>query len=445
MEKSINVIENLMTNVESSFINEREEEEEKEEDKDEIDILKEKGYDEKMVKKVYIFLKPINQDKAEKYMSKKDGLYQHNFFPYSFKKNDKCLICDGKEEEHIEGKKRIKFKLKSKSNKSEKGLIKLLPPKENTEDPKICELCGEHFNDDEFFQTKIPCGHFFCTQCWMEYLNEKLSESKIEKIKCMAHKCSFELLEDFIKNIIKADKSLERKFPNYQKRINILKDPNNKLCPYPNCSSYGKLRNDNDKYIKCELGHKFCYNCLKPWHGKEECSYSKENDLNIWKQHNIIKQCPKCKIYIEKNSGSNEMSCTQCDYNWCWICRSKCGPYHYSFGGSCAGLEYSNNELIQNNCVILYCYKYFVMLLSLILSSIFWIALSYSYWIFSKLEDYLIISIDSGLIGFLFFFPSFCCYTIFGIEIFSFIIIPCLFYLNLFEIILEKYFDFMEM
>lgn len=196
------------------------------------------------------------------------------------------------------------------------------------------------------------------------------------------------------------------------------------------------------------MGHKFCYNCLKPWHGKEECSYSKENDLNIWKKYNIIKQCPKCKIYLHKKSYRNEISCTQCDYNWCWICRSKCGPYHYSLGGSCAGLEYSNNELIQNNCVILYCYKYFVMLFSLILSSIIWFPLSYSLWIVSTFEYfplyyYFCCYIDNPF-GILFFFPSFCCYTIFGIEIFSFIIIPCLFYLNLFEIILEKYWDFMD-
>ena len=44
-----------------------------------------------------------------------------------------------------------------------------------------------------------------------------------------------------------------------------------KFCPSPDCNSYAELKNEDEKYVKCENGHQFCFNCLKPWHGKKAC------------------------------------------------------------------------------------------------------------------------------------------------------------------------------
>ena len=42
--------------------------------------LKEIGFDEAMIKKVYIFLKPRNIDEAIELMTSIDGIYQHDFY-----------------------------------------------------------------------------------------------------------------------------------------------------------------------------------------------------------------------------------------------------------------------------------------------------------------------------------------------------------------------------
>ena len=61
-----------------------------------------------------------------------------------------------------------------------------------------------------------------------------------------------------------------------------------------------------NKYVKCENGHKFCFECLRPWHGKDSCEKSLEKDFMNWKKNKNLKQCPRCKIYTEKNEGKKK-------------------------------------------------------------------------------------------------------------------------------------------
>ena len=67
--------------------------------KNEILFLLDSGYDKHKLIKVYLLLRPKNISEAVYFLSKEDNLYQHIFYPS--KLNNKCEICEGKEEEHI--------------------------------------------------------------------------------------------------------------------------------------------------------------------------------------------------------------------------------------------------------------------------------------------------------------------------------------------------------
>ena len=41
-----------------------------------------------------------------------------------------------------------------------------------------------------------------------------------------------------------------------------------------------------------------------------------------------MKFCPKCTVRVEKESGCDHMTCSRCQYEWCWQCR--CKFYSYS-------------------------------------------------------------------------------------------------------------------
>jgi hypothetical protein len=36
-----------------------------------------------------------------------------------------------------------------------------------------------------------------------------------------------------------------------------------KFCPILECEEYPIRKNENEKEVRCKIGHKFCFNCLR--------------------------------------------------------------------------------------------------------------------------------------------------------------------------------------
>ena len=106
------------------------------------------------------------------------------------------------------------------------------------------------------------------------------------------------------------------------------------------------MQKSKNKYVKCENGHKFCFECLRPWHGDDSCEKSLEKEFLNWKKNKNLKRCPKCKIYIEKNEGCNHMTCSNCKFEWCWLYEGKYEYGHYN-QGKCKGLQFSRVRNVE--------------------------------------------------------------------------------------------------
>ena len=61
--------------------------------------LEEFGFNKILIKKLYIYLNPNSLENAITLLSKKNNLYQHDF--YENKDNNKCLICNEEGKNHI--------------------------------------------------------------------------------------------------------------------------------------------------------------------------------------------------------------------------------------------------------------------------------------------------------------------------------------------------------
>ena len=45
------------------------------------------------------------------------------------------------------------------------------------------------------------------------------------------------------------------------------------------------------------------------------------------------KKCPKCNINVEKNGGCMHMTCVNCKYDFCWMCREEWKKHGNNTGG----------------------------------------------------------------------------------------------------------------
>ena len=306
--------------------------------------LKEIGFDEAMIKKVYIFLKPRNIDEAIELMTSIDGIYQHDFYENRVNSNNKlCFICKKERQFHIGENRMTIGEEEDYPSQRDSSQFRI---SDGTE--KECLICLESF--DRNVGIILQCGHFCCDNCFYNYLKTQINSAKVAKLQCFIKDCDYVLNEDFILEKLKDDKALVDKYKVFKQRAEIFLSKDKKFCPEPDCNSY--LQQSKDKYVQCENGHKYCYICLKKWHGKSPCDEELDKDFQIWKKDKVVKQCPRCKIYTEKNEGCNHMTCTECKYQWCWLCEGEYKDGHFRTG-QCNGLQFAKiNFLSEKDTIV---------------------------------------------------------------------------------------------
>ena len=301
--------------------------------KADIELLNSMGFNKKMINKVYLIFKPENIERAVDYMTEIYGVYQHIFI--EGRNPNECFICKRPRKNHID---RIPHQQLNNNmnnnnfyNHQNNNLINHNQNLINIEEENIdedeennnynnnddesgkdeCEVCYEELYKEDRDFNRIPCGHLFCTNCWFNYLKTSISEAKVNKIKCMDHGCNQIISERFILQHIKDNNNLVEKYKKLKKRAEILKDKDKKLCPKPDCDSYLKKSNKS-KYVRCQNGHEYCFDCLNPPHGNKPCDQKLEKQFMKWKKGKRVKRCPRCQIYTEKNEGCNHMNCVNC-------------------------------------------------------------------------------------------------------------------------------------
>ena len=344
--------------------------------KSDIDLLVQMGFDKKMINKVYILLRPENIDRAIEYMTEVDGIYQHDFLSSSNpKEKTLCFICkkpqqnhlDYKEDESLNENLNINNLINNEQESNERQndyMIRIsyddfikeeekypdlyendLLMEEEKYHQELCGVCYEKIDYIEKMRNKIPCRHLFCSNCWFNYLKTFIIEAKIDEIKCMDHLCNEIISEKFILKHISFDNDLFNKYQKFKTKTEILKDKNKKICPNPDCESFLE-KSELSKYVECEKGHKYCFECLKPPHGDKPSDFKIEKQFVNWIKGKKVKRCPRCKMYTEKNEGCNHMTCASCKYQWCWLCEGQYEYGHYD-SGKCEGHQFTNADNLE--------------------------------------------------------------------------------------------------
>jgi len=207
-----------------------------------------------------------------------------------------------------------------------------------------CRICFCDAGPDEALAA--PCGHFFCSLCYREYLTTKIEEGPaVVFATCPEHKCTclvppelwveaFAHHDKCVDLSTKYSKMVLDQFVGHNKRM--------RWCPAPGCDKI-VMAGAGVANVRCHPGGcncAFCFKCGEEAHQPASCEElgswtekcQNESETANWILANT-KRCPKCNTRIEKNQGCNHMTCSQCRYEFCWMCMGPWTEHGANTGG----------------------------------------------------------------------------------------------------------------
>ncbi|EAR89393.3 Ibr domain protein (macronuclear) [Tetrahymena thermophila SB210] len=219
----------------------------------------------------------------------------------------------------------------------------LIVSSENTQQQVLeCAICCQEYTISKK-RPLLNCDHQFCSDCLKQYILNKINCCQVLHILCPQEGCDQEYNEKQIGEILNDDYQKER-YIKFKQRQQLQLDPDIRWCIRPGCNNAIKGQK-NDPKLKCsECNMMICYFCTNQWHEGQTCEQAIDQEYNQMAKNFKVKYCPQCKTKIQKNDGCNHMTCTRCNYEFCWLCTKQYRAGHYSslnFRG-CPGLMYSH-------------------------------------------------------------------------------------------------------
>ena len=259
-------------------------------------------------------------------------------------------------------------------------------------DPNICNICFENKINKENIAQKC-CNHFFCDQCIKKYLTYQINNGIVLEIKCLMAGCPHLYTSEEIRANVSNE--IYRKYLRFYGIQIKIRNPEKVYinCPFVDCDELVDVTNIPDGNVICGIGHVFCRDCLKIGGHSKANSICKKNELNLdiynelklknpSKIHQNYKQCPECKVLIEKNDGCNQMKCLNCGFSFCWLCLREYTYNHYSIYNvkGCPGMRFETMKTykIRNNA----CLSFLWYMLSCFLYILFFISI-YIFYLFA--------------------------------------------------------------
>ena len=223
-----------------------------------------------------------------------------------------------------------------------------------------CCICYAEFPGFGF--TRLPCQHYFCKSCMQQYCNMHVKEGTVMNLTCPDVSCKESVPPALLRELL--DKEAFERWEELLLQKTLDSMPDVVYCPKCRTPSI----EDPDHLVQCsKCRFSFCSLCMSNWHpgqncmtpeaklrilqarrqgramGEERLKQEKELineclDLDYIKKE--AKQCPTCKIAVQKSEGCNKMTCGNCGGYFCFQCGQSIRGYdHFRNSASCVLLD----------------------------------------------------------------------------------------------------------
>ncbi|CAD8113857.1 unnamed protein product [Paramecium sonneborni] len=204
-----------------------------------------------------------------------------------------------------------------------------------------CGICLGEYQDK---QKALNCRHEFCKQCLQNYLDNKINNGQVLEIECPQQKCDNYFNDEIIKSLVNDEQY--QKYEKFKRQKLLDRDETVRWCVRPGCDKYIKGKSLLSNTVKCECGQEICYECRREDHPGMTCEEALDKYYEQTLKQLVIQRCPKCKAPIQKKEGCNHMTCYQCRFQFCWLCKARYTRMHYDsdncFG--CPDKQFSNDD-----------------------------------------------------------------------------------------------------
>ena len=193
-----------------------------------------------------------------------------------------------------------------------------------------CIVCYENtYNYRE--SRRRCCDQLVCKDCMLNIVQAKIGEG-IVLIECPNPNCDAPIGRQEIMQYLSGE--VKERFE--RMRLEIDGGGNKKACP--NCCfitehelprlKLKKLREEDVKIRCVRCDQEWCFNCHSPWHRDVSCKeFRRGNQLfQKWtkarNQRGIAncQKCPMCRVFIQRSTGCDHMTCNRCDTHFCYKC-----------------------------------------------------------------------------------------------------------------------------
>ncbi|TNV80165.1 hypothetical protein FGO68_gene10166 [Halteria grandinella] len=190
-----------------------------------------------------------------------------------------------------------------------------------------CEICMDEIDDDEY--KLIDCKHNYHKQCLKSMLQNYVNQKK-NPIVCAKVGCKQEIsMKDMSILLTKMELA---DYSEYKTKALLEQYTDLEYCPLPDCG-YPFVTDTSqgvNKY-RCQKCNKYiCVDCKAEFHNGIECkeyqerlrpAREKEAEALFLKaaEQMGLKNCPFCKIPVEKISGCDHIKC-KCGKEFCYKC-----------------------------------------------------------------------------------------------------------------------------